>query len=210
MKYVSSLNYLVSDIAAVCSLLCNKFDFKIENESLDSILVNNGIITIRLLKATSGKSSNLLFDYSVDDLQSAQEELLEVEFKISTEKEKTSQFREQILMEGPFGISVMLYKRYTIDELGVYIELKTTLAWDEKALEITQELMKEVPVDFREMAKAKVVEAAESYAIVAGEIKVDFRKAVSAIIHTTPAFRQEQLSDTLKVRGINPHHFESN
>ncbi len=209
MEYISSINHLVADTEGACKFLCEQFDFVVETKNPDFILINNGILSIRLIKANNKKTTALLLDYSVADIDFTTNELTKKGFKTCSEKQMVSQFREEIQLEASFGISILLYKHYTIDELGIYTELETTLDWTNEAVDIVQELMAEVPLDFREAAKVKVVEEAESNAIAEGETAIDYKSAIRAIVMTTPAFRKEELVTRLKTMDISHHLYES-
>ena len=105
-------------------------------------------------------------------------------------------------MQSSVAVCLVISRDYNEDELGIMPPLQTALEWHEDALLLAQQLIKTIPVGFRDNARHKIIELAEADAIVAGQIEVDQQLAIRAIIKITPDFQHDALKDEIINNGL--------
>ncbi|MDH5609486.1 MAG: hypothetical protein OEY56_08400 [Cyclobacteriaceae bacterium] len=208
MGFASTFAIGVSNQAEVAELMCSQLGFYVESTDENSLVLNNGALSVRLSKPSDFLPSVLCIDYSVETLDQGRKEMEACGFTASSEVQRPSLFRHELPMVGPFGIRLVLFQTFNEDELGLDTDLKTTLDWSPEAVQLAQQLLKEVAIDFREMARKKTIEDAEAMAVATGTMQVDLLRTVEAFIRTTPAFKQPSLIENLEKHGIKRQWIE--
>jgi len=203
MNFVSSINHEVLDVKATSQLLCDHFDFAESYVSTNSITVANGVLIIQLHQSNAVQNSILCLDYQSDDLETASKRLLNIGFDQKGVVEKKTSFRHQILFTGELGINILLYKLFTEDDLGIDIDLPISINWEPNAISIVQLLLKEVPLNFRDQARKKAVERAESIAITEGDLQVFLNIAVQSFVDITPNNKHSSLFKRLQEMDVD-------
>jgi len=203
MNFVSSINHEVSDVKATSQLLCDHFDFAESYVSTNSITVTNGVLIIQLHQSNAVQSAILCLDYQSDDLETASKRLLNIGFNQKGVVEKKTSYRHQILFTGEFGINILLYQLFTEDDLGIDIDLPISINWEPNTISIVQLLLKEVPLNFRDQARKKAVERAESIAITEGDLQVSFNIAVQSFVDITPNNKHSSLLKRLQEMDVD-------
>jgi hypothetical protein len=79
----------------------------------------------------------------------------------------------------------------------------TNLDWDKDAMLLAQALLKEVNRSFRALAGRKMVQQAESYALVEGNINVCKEHMITAFLSKAPNFKQDHLRNMLLEKGVS-------
>ena len=203
MNFVSSINHEVLDVKATSQLLCDHFDFAESDVSTSSITVTNGILIIQLHQSNAVQNETLCLDYQSDDLETASKKLLNIGFDQKGVAEKKTSFRHQVLFTGELGIDILLYKLFTEDDLGIDIDLPISINWEPNAISIVQLLLKEVPLNFRDQARKKAVERAESIAITEGDLQVFLNIAVQSFVDITPNNKHSSLLKRLQEMDVD-------
>lgn len=202
MEYIAAVSFGCTAYREVGSFLCDYFDFSETHRDDISLTVNNGVLSLRLLSGDQEKIS-LYLDMECDNYLDGIERLKSLSFHPISDHRNPTPFRVEQDFEGPFGIRVNVYQNLTVDDLGLLPEVHPNLDWQEDALLMAQQLLKHVSIHFREIARKKMVEQAESFALIEGTMEVSVEDMVTAFLHTTPYFKQDHLQQLLRENGIS-------
>ena len=207
MNYVMAVTHRVTQLQPVQQLLTQVLDFSVTTQGENFVLLENGALNIRLLQDVNNAADCLNLEVASDDLESSLIFFTQQGFSLSGQRYWIDSYREEVAMQGSDNIHLIVYRQYNEDELGIVPELETSLTWHDNARNLTQNLLKTVPVSFRDSARQKIIETAEANAIVNGAVEVDQDIAVRAVIQVTPDFQHERLKSEIIKNGLLLEHY---
>lgn len=207
MNYVIAVRHRVDDLHHAQILLTDVLEFSLREQGEDFALMENGALNVRLIHNPKNTGHPLCLDVASNDLDAAVRFYARHGFNPPEDAHWVHPFRQEIYLHGPDNIHLTVFREYDEDELGILPELKTSLDWNDDALELTKRLIKSVPLTFRDNARQKIIAMAEADAIVAGRVEVDQALAVRAIIKVTPDFQHDGLKDAMIKNGLEPNDF---
>lgn len=204
MHFIVSIVHPVPDLQAAVEFFSATLGFVVSNQTTEWALVDNGAIAIRLV-AEPERDCVLHLNMETGDLEAALKvfESSEEVF-VESAPEWVDFDRQEQTVRLPHGLRITLFRTFNEDELGILPELPTSLDWRAEASDRIRQLLGFVPIDFRDMARRRVTEQAESLALSAGGVTVDLPLALRALVEATPAFQTDRLRDELVRRGIDP------
>lgn len=202
MDFVASINYGFRQYQEASRFMCEHMGFAVLAQDEISITINNGVLSIRLHESEEDQLS-VKFDLEVTDYREAIEKYKAMGFHPITDHQNVTQFRIQQGFSGPFGIRLLIYQVLNEDDLGIPTDLKITLDWEEEAVNMAQTFLKHVAINFRELARKKMVAQAESFAIIEGTMEVTKDDMIKAFLYTTPYFKQDDLQKMLVEHGVS-------
>ncbi|MDG4549204.1 MAG: DUF2621 family protein [Candidatus Contendobacter sp.] len=207
MSFAFAVIHAVDDVARAAAFFRDVLDFQEHSQGRDWAQVENGALTIRLVAADrfARAPSDLELDLATPDVAAASAALLEREgLEPLMAATWVSAERMEARLRAPHRVVLTLSRVFDEDARGILPELPTSLVWAEDAAMSIKRLLRFVPVSFREQARKRVTERAETLAITAGDVTVDQDIALRALIMTTPAFQHEGLRAALRDEGIDP------
>jgi len=202
MEFVSAINHSHDDMRGVSDFLCEHFEFTMIYHDSSSITVNNGLLSIRFMHNDNIKPSVNL-DLESTDIAAGSERLITLGLNPLTEIIDSDMFRKEQQFEGPYGLHINLHQVLTEDDLGIHPELNKTLDWEPKAEEMAKSILTHVTIHFRNPARKKMVQQAEAFALIEGNLHVTKDDMISAFLYTTPYFKQDDLQKILIDNGIS-------
>lgn len=104
--------------------------------------------------------------------------------------------------QAPAGLTLRLVQPLDEDQLGVPDPLPTRLDWPAASEALAQQLLRLVPVSFRELARRRTTDESEREALEAGRIRVEPSDVVRGLRAATPAFRRAQVDAELARLGL--------
>lgn len=209
MHFISSIIHPVENLTAASTFLCQQtLGFYEKDVSEDYCLLENGAVTLRLVKNTDIPPSSLNLELQTKQLeQDTQELLTHTGISLIAENISISPYRLETRLQAPHQFVIILFKSFDEDELGIIPPLPISLDWDEETMECIQQLLIQVPISFRDLARNRVTERAETLAAEQGQITVAEDHALNALADISPPFQQEPLIIALRERGIDPEPY---
>lgn len=202
MNYAISVVHKVKDLHSTQKFMTEVLEFTPGEQGDDFILMQNGALNIRLLLDENNSEQRLQLDVSCSDLDAAIHFYCGHGFEQLHEAIWLHTYRKQTVLENK-TMQLTLFREYNEDELDIIPPLEVSLQWHEDALQLTQVLIKTIPVTFRDTARKKIVAAAEAAAVIEGLLEVDQKIAILAVIKATPSFQHEALHDELIKNGLD-------
>ena len=202
MNFATSVIHVVSNIEDAATLLA-RFGFNHEESGPGYALLSNGSMAIRLVDDAAAISGTLNLDVRSTALTEDKERLVNDEgFTVLREIHFPHTHRTECTLAAPYNIHITLSRRLTEDDLGDLPSLSNTIAWDDNATLTAQQLIRMVPVDFREHARKRMVQTAEQYCAEAEAASVNLDMAVRAVIKISPKFQRKHIYSWLHAEGI--------
>ena len=196
--YVSAVIHFVEDLQPTQNILTDVLEFTITEEGKGFAHLENGALCIRLIQNTDKAGQYLYLNVNSSDIDASIKLYQQHGFRQTGATHWAHSAREEAVMQlATASIYLIVAREYDEDELGIMPELKTSLLWHKEALLITQLLVKTIPINFRDIARTKIIAMAEADTIVSGQIEVDQPLAIQAIIKVTPDFQHDALKDEI-------------
>lgn len=171
--------------------------------------VDNGSVSLRLIERAAPAPAPLRLELATTDIARAAQELLrDHDVTPLGAAEWVAADREEQRFATPHGFELVLSRRYDEDELGADPELPQNLVWHPDASRSVRALLKEVPVVFRQSARAKITRWAEHLALEAGAVEVTLAVGIQAVVQMTPAFQLSRLRQAIERLGYDPTRWE--
>ncbi len=202
MNYASTFILYVEDLPALQTILIDALEFTMTAQGKGFSVLENGALRIRLVHNSDKAGQILNLEISSTDIDAAIPFYQQYGFMQTGEQHWVGCAREEVTMQAEIPICLVISRDYNEDELGIMPELQTSLEWHKDALLITQRLVKTIPINFRDIARSKIISMAEADTIVAGQIEVDQQLAIDAIIKATPNFQHDALKDEIIKNGL--------
>lgn len=207
--YPVSIVHRVADLEGAVELLEQALDFAVQQRDAGWVLLDNGAIAIRLEpRSPSEPEATLRIELATRDVQEAAARLFEVGAQVSGPLSWVSTQRQEQLFHAPYGLELLLTRFHNEDEAGIVPDLPTSLEWETDATARVKELLRRVPVDFREQARRRSTERAEALALERGEVLVDLELAIRGVVQMTPAIRVEEVRLAIVELGLDPSRWE--
>lgn len=210
MNYAISVVHSVADLVGAVNFLCIILGFQQKEIAKKAVIVENGVITIRLIESAVGlRDSTLTLEFQTQDFNNTLRQLLAYEGIRLLHQDADFQGRERIeaLLHAPHGLNILLVQEFDEDQRGIMPPLPTQLFWDEDADLCTRKMLKLVPVTFRQSARIRVTERAEMLCGETGSVTVSLDIALQALAQTTPLFQRPSLLEALQHEGIDPSNY---
>jgi len=206
MNFVISVIHAVADPVSAATFLCDALGFKNTCQSSDAVIVENGAIAVRLVPDETLKPAGCLnLELQTRNMAQATSELLaRSDVSLIASPVAVNPARVESLLQGPQGIQITLAQEFDEDELGIIPLLPVSLHWDEQAEDCIRQILRLIPVGFRDSARMRITERAEMLAAEDAEITVAINYAVQALADVTPLFQHPVLISALQQRGIDP------
>lgn len=208
MNFVISVIHAVADPVSAATFLCNALGFKNTCQSTEAIIVENGAIALRLVPDNTepqGNGSCLNLELQTRNMAQATAELLMLpDVSLIAQPVAVNPARVESRLQGPQGILITLVQEFNEDELGIIPPLPASLIWNEDAEDCIRQMLRLIPVSFRESARIRITERAEMLSAEEAEITVTMHFAVQALADVTPLFQHPMLMSALQQRGIDP------
>jgi len=96
-------------------------------------------------------------------------------------------------LAAPHGLTLVVFRMLTEDDLDVPPPLPSSLPWEPAADALVRQVLRAVPLAFRDGARTRVTEQAEIEAVASGEISVSVPASVRGLFAATPPFQHAQL-----------------
>ena len=213
MNFVISVIHAVADPVSAAAFLCEALGFKNTCQSTEAVIVENGAIALRLVPdniARQGDVGCLNLELQTRNMAQATSELLLLpDVMLIAQPVAVNPARVESRLQGPQGILITLVQEFNEDELGIIPPLPTSLIWNEDAEDCIRQMLRLIPVSFRESARIRITERAEILAAEDAEITVTINYAVQALADITPLFQHPMLMSALRQRGIDPSGYFS-
>lgn len=214
MNFVISVIHSVADPILAATFLCDALGFKSTCQSTEAILVENGAIAVRLVPnkaAGQGEGPCLNLELHTRNMAQATAELLVLpDVILVAQPVAVNPARVESRLQGPQGILITLVQEFNEDELGIVPPLPTSLIWNEDAEDCIRQMLRLIPVSFRDSARIRITERAEMLAAEDASITVNIDCAVQALADITPLFQHPVLMSALLQRGIDPSGYFNN
>lgn len=213
MRFITSVIHKVEDITAATDFFCTALEFQQQEVVLNGVVIDNGAVSIRLLATDYEEPAGFLnLECRVNRLAEETKELLLFPgIKLIADSIQVNQQRIESHFQCPHGLSLVLCKKLNEDDLDILPLLPISLDWSVEAEECIRQVLRVVPLDFRQLARERVTEQAEMLAGEQGLISVDLDFAIQALAKATPLFQHSALKDALLARGVDPgNYFKEN
>lgn len=193
-----SISHAVEDLDAARAFMVEALGFVLAESRDDWALFDNGSLAIRLLKATGRPSAPFRLELTTRDVGDTADELeRRAEVRSRTEERWPSAERCEVSIEVQDWLELVIFRAYDEDELDIVPELPTTLQWSAGADDILRQLLRRLPLPFRDRARTRSVEGAERLASRRGESAVEVATAIKALAEVTPQFQHAALREAL-------------
>ena len=207
MRFITSIIHKVEEITTATTYFCTSLGFDIKNQSTSWTIIENGAIEIRLVAAEDAKDASNRLNLELQTKQQAEDtkELLSHP-GVSLIGKRISENPDRIenRFQCPHGLVISLIREFNEDELGIIPPLPTSLDWGADAEECIKQILRVVPLSFRQLARTRITEKAEMLTARKGSISVNIDCAVQALAEATPHFQHPALEAGLLERGIDP------
>ena len=208
-NYVLSIIHPVTDTAAASGLLTEHLGFRLYDSGPGYHVVDNGSVAIRLLEDAERAGTTLHLDVRSVSLTDDKERFLALEgVSLHTAVHFPHTHRAECTLAAPHGIFITLARAYSEDDLGELPELGRNMPWDEDAELVVKQLLRMVPIDFREPARKRTVQTAEEFAAASGAPQVDLNTGVRALLKISPKFQRPHIISWLRAENIPADAFE--
>lgn len=210
MNYTVSVVHSVDDLNGAVNFLCHVMGFQQKDAASSAIIVDNGVITIRLIENALQTTGRVLtLEFQTQDFNRTLLQLIDIDGIGLIRQDVPSEKQERIeaLLQAPFGFNILLSQEFDEDQLDVMPALPSQLDWDEDADLCVRKMLRQVPVTFRQSARIRVTERAEMLAGEIGSITVTLDSGLRALAQTTPLFQRESLMEALSLEGIDPANY---
>lgn len=211
MNFVISVIHSVADLAEAATFLCDALDFQCKYQSAEALVVENGAITVRLVPGKESEQGCLNLELQTRNLAQITAELLSLpDVTLIVQPVAITPERVESRLQGPYGIIITLVQEFNEDELGVIPPLPTSLIWNEDADDCIRQMLRLIPISFREAARVRITERAEMLAAEDASITVNIDCALQALADVTPLFQHPVLMSALLQCGIEPSGYFNN
>lgn len=212
MNFAVSVVHCTDDILAAADFLCKALGFQHKEITGNAVIVENGAITIRLIKRIDGLTdAALTLEFQTQDIGLTIQQLMTYENVRLVNQDKGAEINHQgrveAFLQASYGLNVLLVQEFNEDQTGIMPALPSELIWDEEADLCTRRMLKLVPITFRQSARIRVTERAEMLAGEVGSVTVSLDTAVRALVQTTPLFQRPSLQDALQEEGIETGNY---
>lgn len=209
MRFITSVIHKVEDINAATIFFCTSLGFGVKDRSNGWAIIENGAIEIRLMADANKASGCLNLELQTKQHEEDTKELLShLGVSLIAEKLSDSLDRVENRLQCPHGLVISLIREFNEDELGIIPPLPISLDWEVDAEECIKQIIRVVPLSFRQSARTRITEKAEMLTAGKGSITVDLDCAVQALAEATPHFQHPALEAGLLERGIDSRgHF---
>ena len=163
---------------------------------------DSGAVALRLVAAAHDGAT--ILELATSGLEEAAAALLSHPGVAAGGPTRRAGAREERGLRAPHGLSLVLARQLSEDELPEPPPLPASLPWRAEATSLLQALLRLVPAELRDLARRKATEASEVVAVEAGEVEVAVAHAVRGLLRATPAFQQPRLLEELARRGLAP------
>ena len=207
MRFITSIIHKVEEITAATTYCCTSLGFNIKDQSTSWTIIDNGSIAIRLVTAENATEASNRLNLELQTKQQAEDtkELLSYPgVSLIAERISESPDRIENRFQCPHGLVISLIREFNEDELGIIPPLPTTLVWGVDAEECIKQILRVVPLSFRDQARIRITEKAEMLVAGKGSISVNIDCAVQALAEATPHFQHPAIEAGLHERGIDP------
>jgi hypothetical protein len=207
VNYVISVIHKVADLTQAENFLIDQLGFKSTAAGDGWVELDNGALGVKLLQSDVADCSELNFNISCSDFEDTLEKYQKQGFKLVSQPFWSAASVQQAYLRGPHHLHLTIFREYDEDELDILPELPTSIDWSADARKMIRQLLKSVPVSFRELARVRVTDTAESNTIVAGETEVSLPLALQSMVQVTPGFQHEGLKAEMNKNGIDPEDY---
>ncbi len=174
--------------------------FRRTQSASPGLLLENGSLALRL---TQGQAERpLRLEAQVRDL-SSEAQALGAPWQAESEERLDPHWARQRLHH-PLGLTLTLLREYSEDELDLLPPLPTHLDWQPEAVAALQQVLRQVPLDFRDAARRRATERAEYLCVVDGGLAPEPHHALQGLVDVTPAFQHPLLADAIRALGYAP------
>ncbi|MDQ6975404.1 MAG: hypothetical protein Q9M22_02435 [Mariprofundaceae bacterium] len=201
MFYAMAIHFSVPVPKKAALFLRDTFDFKCFYQDDESWLAKNDAITLVL---HTGKPSSVALQLHSTDMA--------VDSSYLSKLPHVYAMDASIQQQGALcwqhfntdcGLQLCLCRTLNEDELAVLPPLPKNLPWDEQVDSLVRHVLRIVPVDFRNKARARITERAEFLCLGEGDLLVTEGVAIQALKDATLDFQQRELYETLQEQGID-------
>lgn len=209
MRFITSVIHKVTDIKAASSFF-TLLGFEVKQKTSDWVILENGAVSLRLIASDGIEDidNNLNLELTTKILDEDTNELLSYPGVSLIEKHIChSPERIENRIQCPHNLIISLIREFDEDELGIIPPLPTSLYWETEAEECVKQLLRIVPLSFRQNARIRITEKAEMVTASKGTITVTINDAVQALAEATPHFQHRALKEALIERGIDPLNY---
>lgn len=199
----------VADLAGAAEFLERALELPICRRGADWVEADNGSVCLRLVSARDA-AGLLTLDVRTKDVEGKAAELeTHAGVRALSGPDWVTPERFEIRLKGPHGFQVCVMRVYDEDELGMTPPLPAKLPWDADATDRVQQLLRRVPVVFRDTARTKVTTRAEFLSVESGDLAVSLFHGVQAVAQTTPSFQLDRLRQAFEELGLDPAHWQA-
>lgn len=210
MDFVTTIIHPVANPIAAAAFLCNTLGFQKKSSSTDALVVDNGSVAVRLVLRPALEQGVLNVELHTQNLGDATTTLLALPaVTLLQARIAIGNTRLESRLQGPHGIIITVAQEFTEDELDILPPLPTSLIWDGQAESCIRQILRLIPIDFRDGARLRITEKAEMLAGENAAITVTLDNALQALADITPHFQHPLLLSALQQQGIDASgHFQ--
>lgn len=211
MDFVISVIHPVKDVPNAAAFLCTTLGFVLKDQAETALMLENGAVALRLVPLEGLPPSCLNLELHSQNLPQTTDTLLALpEVSLIAGPIAMGLTRIESRLQGPHGIIITLVQNFNEDQLDILPDLSTSLIWDGAAESCVKQMLRWVPIGFRDAARVRATEQAEMLAAGQASIIVALEHAVQALAETTPTFQHPALLSALQELGIDPgQHFHN-
>jgi len=204
MHFAIATRLYVPNPEAAAQCLKNHLGFQIEYRTAYGWWAENGSVAV-ILQASD--MTHALLEVQCSDIKNDAASLLQHSDIHAVSDMRQEGNRIEQTLQCDCGITLVLSKALSEDDMDELIPLPASLAWDEKVDEQSRRMLRIVPLSFREKARLQITERAEYIAVEQGELCVQENHAMQAFVDITLDFQYQALSDAMQQEGIDANHY---
>jgi hypothetical protein len=201
--YVLSVFLEVVNPTETVAFCCQHLDFTERSRGDGWAEIDNGALALRVVPwpGDGEPPSPVVLELVTEELEATCNNLSQVPGVSPPDApNKVAHDRIERRIETALGVVLVVTKRLTEDDLDEFPELPSELVWQPEAVSLVQEMLRLVPLSFRDGARRRVTAFAESLAVGTGAVEVVQRQARDALLQATPDFQQDALQAALRER----------
>ncbi len=208
MADVVAVVYPVVDLEGACAFLQGPLHMAKAASSSGDACFENGALRLELKRVPGPQAAVLELELEARSFDSCRQELLGWP-QVSAGPERRDGARVEQRFQAPHGLTLTLFKVLDEDELGVLPPLPATMAWSPEADGMVREMMRHVPLPFREAARKRATTCAEQRAAEEATGLVSRRAAIRGMLDATPAFELKHVRHGLQMMGATAEELGS-
>lgn len=187
------------DLDAVERLFVDGLGFVVKAREPGALLVDNGALTLRLVRGNVGDRPRL--ELTCPSLDEATRHLVAWGGHVEPSRELADGWLERDVRMA-VGPDLILRHQVPEDLRPTPPALPTQLVWEPGAVALLQDLLRSVPPTFRGDARRAATAQAEALALAAGSVEVTPSTAARGFLLATPTFGREGARAELAGRGF--------